>query len=562
MSAAAAAAAAEDAESLDGGSGGLFDSVDADRTRRRRSKPTGSVAAASSSASPSPGSEQQRRLRQLRRQQQLAGASATPTTSPSSRRSAAGASSRLSATDEEAASGLGGSPRSTTRTQQRQPKSPLSTRSNASANKSDGRRSGGAGRSGGGSVIESMPTPSQVSEHHSHSRRSTEAATAAAAAAAAVAAAEVTDVADPTLGADFQSRQLADGLQIEDFTDGPLDESILEAYGVVRGGQEEVKGPVEKVSKVRKLGTLESSVKYDSSQKVVTVKIIQTHELPRPGTYDFGGKLGTNLKWNSIQVTLALLPEKKQRNKTTIAKGDNPQFDETFMFTNISSVEFGRLGIRFRAYGCQHKRRKLLMAENILALASLASPKNETILHLPLELRAGDYARRGSEDAKDDADELQVDGWTSLGVTGFPELFVGITYNASTGQLATEIIKGSSFKLPGMSRTPETYVKISLMASNGHVLFKSKTTSSEGTQNPMWKENFVFPVNKFQLTDMTIMVAVYAKKTMNRREIIGWFSIGCNNSGEEELAHWQDMKDAHGEPVRRWHRLLQTDLKS
>uniref|UniRef100_A0A1I8GK94 C2 domain-containing protein n=1 Tax=Macrostomum lignano TaxID=282301 RepID=A0A1I8GK94_9PLAT len=475
MSAAAAAAAAEDAESLDGGSGGLFDSVDADRTRRRRSKPTGSVAAASSSASPSPGSEQQRRLRQLRRQQQLAGASATPTTSPSSRRSAAGASSRLSATDEEAASGLGGSPRSTTRTQQRQPKSPLSTRSNASANKSDGRRSGGAGRSGGGS---------------------------------------------------------------------------------------EVKGPVEKVSKVRKLGTLESSVKYDSSQKVVTVKIIQTHELPRPGTYDFGGKLGTNLKWNSIQVTLALLPEKKQRNKTTIAKGDNPQFDETFMFTNISSVEFGRLGIRFRAYGCQHKRRKLLMAENILALASLASPKNETILHLPLELRAGDYARRGSEDAKDDADELQVDGWTSLGVTGFPELFVGITYNASTGQLATEIIKGSSFKLPGMSRTPETYVKISLMASNGHVLFKSKTTSSEGTQNPMWKENFVFPVNKFQLTDMTIMVAVYAKKTMNRREIIGWFSIGCNNSGEEELAHWQDMKDAHGEPVRRWHRLLQTDLKS
>jgi synaptotagmin-14/16 len=32
---------------------------------------------------------------------------------------------------------------------------------------------------------------------------------------------------------------------------------------------------------------------------------------------------------------------------------------------------------------------------------------------------------------------------------------------------------------------------------------------------------------------------------------------GYNNSGEEELAHWNDMRESKGEQVCRWHVLLE-----
>lgn len=37
---------------------------------------------------------------------------------------------------------------------------------------------------------------------------------------------------------------------------------------------------------------------------------------------------------------------------------------------------------------------------------------------------------------------------------------------------------------------------------------------------------------------------------MNRKELIGSFSLGCNSSGEEENAHWNEMRDSKGEQVR------------
>ena len=33
--------------------------------------------------------------------------------------------------------------------------------------------------------------------------------------------------------------------------------------------------------------------------------------------------------------------------------------------------------------------------------------------------------------------------------------------------------------------------------------------------------------------------------------------LGYNNSGEEELSHWTDMRETRGEQVCRWHMLLE-----
>jgi synaptotagmin-14/16 len=53
----------------------------------------------------------------------------------------------------------------------------------------------------------------------------------------------------------------------------------------------------------------------------------------------------------------------------------------------------------------------------------------------------------------------------------------------------------------------------------------------------------------FQLPDVSLIVSVYNKYHVKRKDLIGWFSVGKNSSGEEEITHWNDMKDVEGEQV-------------
>lgn len=54
------------------------------------------------------------------------------------------------------------------------------------------------------------------------------------------------------------------------------------------------------------------------------------------------------------------------------------------------------------------------------------------------------------------------------------------------------------------------------------------------------------------------MVLVYNKKSIKRKERIGWFTLGKSSSGEEELAHWEEMKQCKGEQLSRWHVLIES----
>uniref|UniRef100_A0A1I8GKL6 C2 domain-containing protein n=1 Tax=Macrostomum lignano TaxID=282301 RepID=A0A1I8GKL6_9PLAT len=143
-----------------------------------------------------------------------------------------------------------------------------------------------------------------------------------------------------------------------------------------------------------------------------------------------------------------------------------------------------------------------------------------------------------------------------LGVSSQPELFLGLAYSATTGQLMAEVIKGSAFRLAGSSRAPDTFVKLTVQSAEGRSLFKSRTPTFTCNPNPMWKENFVYPINKSQLAGITLKVGVWAKKAMKRRHLIGCFALGRGGLGEEEKSHWQDMTEARGEQICRWHRLV------
>ncbi|KAI4468391.1 synaptotagmin 14 isoform d [Holotrichia oblita] len=142
---------------------------------------------------------------------------------------------------------------------------------------------------------------------------------------------------------------------------------------------------------------------------------------------------------------------------------------------------------------------------------------------------------------------------------GVPELLLGLSYNATTGRLSIEVVKGSHFRNLALNRAPDTYVKLNLVSSTGQELAHSKTTVRRGQPNPLFKETFVFQVALFQLADVTLMVSVYNRKGVTKKkEMVGWFSLGLNSSGAEELAHWMDMKEFQQEQICRWHVLVQS----
>ena len=64
------------------------------------------------------------------------------------------------------------------------------------------------------------------------------------------------------------------------------------------------------------------------------------------------------------------------------------------------------------------------------------------------------------------------------------------------------------------------------MSPTGQEVARSKTSIRRGQPNPLYKETFMFQVALFQLPDVTLMVSVYNKRSMKRKEMIGWFSLG------------------------------------
>ncbi|MGH0178267.1 UNVERIFIED_CONTAM: hypothetical protein FKN15_013763 [Acipenser sinensis] len=103
-----------------------------------------------------------------------------------------------------------------------------------------------------------------------------------------------------------------------------------------------------------------------------------------------------------------------------------------------------------------------------------------------------------------------------------------------------------------------TYVKLTLLNSMGQEMSKCKTSVQRGQPNPIFKETFVFQVALFQLSDVTLVLSVYNKRSMKRKEMIGWISLGFNSSGDEELNHWTEMKESKGQQVCLWHTLLES----
>ncbi|XP_045392371.1 synaptotagmin-14 isoform X1 [Lemur catta] len=313
-----------------------------------------------------------------------------------------------------------------------------------------------------------------------------------------------------------------------------------------QGSSSQLPKPFDPVPEA-KYGTLDVTFDYDSQEQKLLVTVTAVTDIP---TYNRTGG-------NSWQVHLVLLPIKKQRAKTSIQRGPCPVFTETFKFNHVESEMIGNYAVRFRLYGVHRMKKEKIVGEKIFYLTKL---NLQGKMSLPVILEPS-YNHSGC-DSQMSMSEMSCSESTSscqsLEHGSVPEILIGLLYNATTGRLSAEVIKGSHFKNLAANRPPNTYVKLTLLNSMGQEMSKCKTSIRRGQPNPVYKETFVFQVALFQLSDVTLILSVYNKRSMKRKEMIGWISLGLNSSGEEELNHWTEMKESKGQQVCRWHALLES----
>ncbi|KAI1895373.1 hypothetical protein AGOR_G00105620 [Albula goreensis] len=298
---------------------------------------------------------------------------------------------------------------------------------------------------------------------------------------------------------------------------------------------------------ISKCGDLIIILDYKAEAQKLLVTVVTARDIPdkeRSGM-------------DSWQVHVVLLPSKKQRHKTSVQRGSAPRFSETFRFSRLDPTELGSSALRFRLYAVGKMARERMMGEKLFHLSGL-SLEGEMEATLVLDPRSNMKSADSQLSLSAISQSDSASSTQSLSHGGVPELLIGLSYNATTGRLSVELIKGSHFRNLAINRPPDTYGKLTLLNSIGQEISRCKTSIRRGQPNPVYKETFVFQVALFQLSDVTLMISIYNRRSMKRKEMVGWISMGQNSSGEEEQLHWQDMKESRGQQVCRWHVLLES----
>ncbi|XP_029972173.1 synaptotagmin-16 isoform X2 [Salarias fasciatus] len=299
---------------------------------------------------------------------------------------------------------------------------------------------------------------------------------------------------------------------------------------------------------ISRCGDLVLSLEYQPHAEKLQVSVVAARDVP--------DKARSGM--DSWQVHMVLLPAKKQRHKTSVQRGSLPSFNETFRFSRLEPADLHVSAVRFRLYALGGRMsRERMMGEKVLRLGGLDPDGGTMETTLVLEPRSNLKSLDSQLSLSAVSQSDSASSTQSLTHGGVPELLVGLTYNATTGRMSVELIKGSHFRNLALNRPPDTYGRLSLLNSVGQEISRCKTSVRRGQPNPVYKETFVFQVALFQLSDVTLLVSIYNRRSMKRKEMVGWIALGQNSSGEEEQLHWQDMKESRGQQVCRWHVLLE-----
>ncbi|OWK09651.1 hypothetical protein Celaphus_00006093, partial [Cervus elaphus hippelaphus] len=194
---------------------------------------------------------------------------------------------------------------------------------------------------------------------------------------------------------------------------------------------------------ISKCGDLDVIFEYRAASQKLTVTIVRAQGLPDK---DRSGV-------NSWQVHVVLLPSKKQRGRTSIQRGPNPIFKEKVTFAKLEPRDVTASAVRFRLYAARKMTRERMMGERLFYLSHLHQD-GEMKVTLVLEPRSNISSGESPLSPSAVSHSDSASSTQSLSHGGAPELLVGLSYNATTGRLSVEMIKGSHFRNLAVNRAP------------------------------------------------------------------------------------------------------------
>ncbi|NWH57937.1 SYT16 protein, partial [Geococcyx californianus] len=195
-----------------------------------------------------------------------------------------------------------------------------------------------------------------------------------------------------------------------------------------------------------KCGELDVIFNYKASSKKLVVTILEARDIPDK---DRSGV-------NNWQVHTVLMPSKKQRGKTSVQRGPVPMFKDKITFSKLEPEELSSHAIRFRLYAVHKVIGEKMMGEQLFYLNSI-SQEVEAKVTLVLEPRSNLSSADSQLSLSAISHSDSASSTQSLSHGGVPELLVGLSYNATTGRLSVEMIKGSHFRNLAINRPPGKY---------------------------------------------------------------------------------------------------------
>ncbi|XP_051625845.1 synaptotagmin-16 isoform X2 [Manacus candei] len=195
-----------------------------------------------------------------------------------------------------------------------------------------------------------------------------------------------------------------------------------------------------------KCGDLDVIFNYKPSSQKLVVTILEARDIPDK---DRSGV-------NTWQVHTVLMPGKKQRGKTSVQRGPIPVFKDKIAFGKLEPQELSSHAVRFRLYAVHKMIAEKMMGEQLFYLSNI-SQEEEVKVTLVLEPRSNLSSADSQLSLSAISHSDSASSTQSLSHGGVPELLVGLSYNATTGRLSVEMIKGSHFRNLAINRPPGKY---------------------------------------------------------------------------------------------------------
>lgn len=259
------------------------------------------------------------------------------------------------------------------------------------------------------------------------------------------------------------------------------------------------------------LGSIEFSLLYDSSSNTLDCTIIRAKGLRAMDSNGF----------SDPYVKLHLLPGASKSNKLrtkTIPKTLNPEWNETLSYYGITDADMFQKTLRLSVLD-EDRFGFDFIGETRVPLKSLKTGQTKKFnvylsgLLVEKEEKAPTVTERG-------------------------RILISLMYNVNKEHLVVGVKRCTGLFAMDSNGYSDPYVKLYLKPDKAKQS-KRKTKVKDKTLNPVFNEDFVYPVKLADLAKRTLEITVWDKDFGKSSDYIGGIQLGISSKGDA-LRHWFD----------------------